>query len=183
MGSGELVKSEETKLAKSEERRQIAERLLTTVNAQRPTKAQLAELREQMKLAPAIAQELGDLSLQLRQRLIDDIAAAPGLRMVVQEQVRQMANALAAEGASPLERLLIDQILIAWLRWQHAEWAMTSAYKEGISFARANYLERRLTATQGRYLRTVESLARVRRLLSRTQTQINIAQQQIVQNS
>jgi hypothetical protein len=48
--------------------------------------------------------------------------------------------------------------------------------------ANVEHMERRLSATRKRYLQAVESLARVRRLLSRAGVQINVAQNQVVAN-
>jgi len=162
-----------------------ADRLLACVNSQKPSKKQLAELREALQMAPALVQELGDLSDQVQFQIVHSLGGEgqAGLHIAVKARAEALAEELGAEGASPLERLLIDQVVIAWLRLQLAEFSYQTIFRGGgVPLARANYLEKRLTETQARYLRAAESLARVRRLLSRTQTQINIAQQQIVQN-
>lgn len=165
----------------------MADRLLATVNSQKPSKKQLAELREALKTAPALVQELGDLSDQVKHQIIHSLGGEgqAGLHIAVKARAKALAEELGAEGASPLERLLIDQVVIAWLRLQAAEFAYQTIFKGGgVTLPRAAYLEKKLTATQGRYLRAIEGLARVRRLLSRTQqTQINIAVAQQVMQS
>lgn len=161
----------------------LAGRLVATVNAKNPTKAQLAELREALTTAPALVKQIGDMSRQIKGMVIGNMAARPALRIAVEAKADSLTKELRAEGASPLEGLLIDQVVIAWLRWQRAELAYQQMFEsQGVSAARASYLEKHLTATQGRYLRAIESLARVRRLLRRAPVQVNIAQQQIVQN-
>ncbi len=53
------------------------------------------------------------------------------------------------------------------------------------SLAAGNYWERKLSSVQGRYLRSLETLARVRKLLGVPPVQINIASQggqQVVSN-
>jgi hypothetical protein len=168
--------------AEIQKHEQALDRLLDTVNSQKPTKAQLAELREVLEQAPSLVGMLGDTSIQLRHRIIEAMAPQPGLHIVVRKQVEQMARELGAEQAAPLERLLIDQVVIAWLRWQSVEWNYQRNFDQSISLTKALYLEKRLTAAHRRYLQAVESLARVRRLLARAPVQINIAQQQIVAN-
>jgi hypothetical protein len=110
------------------------------------------------------------------------MAPQPGLHIAVRRQAEQMARELGAEQASPLERLLIDQVVIAWLRWQSVEWTYQRNFEQSITLTKAFYLEKRLTAAHRRYLQAIESLARVRRLLARAPVQINIAQQQVVAN-
>lgn len=165
-----------------ESTRQIADRLVDIMNAQKPTKAQLAELRECMKEAPGLVAVLGDLSRSLQSRIIKTITAQPGLHIMLEARAQDLARDLGGETASPLERLLIDQVVIAWLRWQSVELNYQHNFEQSITFTKALYLEKRLSATQRRYLQAIESLARVRRLLARAPVQVNIAQQQIVQN-
>ena len=162
--------------------KQLADRLLTTVNTQKPTKAQLAELRKALEDTPEWVVLLGDMSSQLRSRIIEAMAPQPGLHIAVKKQAEQMAKELGVEQASQLERLLIDQVVIAWLRWQSVEWTYQRNFDQSISLTKGLYLEKRLSAAHRRYLQAIESLARVRRLLARAPVQINIAQQQIVQN-
>jgi hypothetical protein len=168
-------------IAKSDTR-DLADRLLATVNAEKPTKAQLAELRQALTEAPELVNFLGDLSAQLMSNLVKSLSRHPGLHMVVQAHLDHMAKALGSEQAAPLEKLLIDHVLIAWLRLQSVEWTYQTAFAESMSLEKALYLEKRLSLVQRRYLQAVESLVRVRRLLARAPVQINIAQQQVVQN-
>jgi hypothetical protein len=83
--------------------------------------------------------------------------------------------------SSHLERLLIDHIVLCWLRLYDTELRYEAALKEGMSLTLGTYWERKLSSNQHRYLRAVESLARMRKLMERTPAlQVNIAQQQIV---
>jgi hypothetical protein len=160
----------------------MGERLMATVNAQKPTKAQLAELRKTLEDVPEWADVLGDISGQLRYKIIESMAPQPGLHIAVRRQAEKMAKDLGVEQASLLEKLLIDQVVIAWLRWQSVEWYYQRNFEQSITLTKAMYVEKRLTAAHRRYLQAIESLVRVRRLLARAPVQINIAQQQVVQN-
>lgn len=161
----------------------LAGKLLATLNTKTPTKAQMAELREAMKTAPALVETLGDRSRDVKALVIGTLAGGAGSRAVIEAKANSLAKRLRAEGSSPLEELLIDQVVIAWLRWQHAELAYHATFAgQSVPLAKASYMEKHLTTAQGRHLRAIESLARVRRLLSRAPVQVNIAQQQIVQN-
>lgn len=160
----------------------LVDRLLSTVNTEKPTKAQLTELRKAITDAPELVSALGNLSESLKSGLIESVSKQPGLHMVVQAHLDQMAKELGSEQAAPLEKLLIEHVLIAWLRLQSVEWAYQTAFAQSMTLEKALYLEKRLSLVQRRYLQAVESLARLRRLLARAPVQINIAQQQVVQN-
>ena len=57
---------------------------------------------------------------------------------------------------------------------------------DGCSLASASYWERKLSAIQHRYLRAIETLSRVRKLMGVPMVQINIATeggQQVVSNA
>ncbi|MCZ6811069.1 MAG: hypothetical protein O7D97_03615 [Planctomycetota bacterium] len=87
---------------------------------------------------------------------------------------------------SPTERLLIDQVVICYLRMNLTEQHYQSTMNDGCSLAIASYWERKLSTVQGRYLRAIESLARVRKLMGVQMLQINIAAeggQQVVSNA
>jgi hypothetical protein len=145
---------------------------------------QRATLRRAMAVAPEMVDALGNVSLMLRDRITDGMAGdQKGLRFAISEWTEQLATDLGAEGASPLEKMLIDSLLVAYLQWQQVAWAHESIHRQGPSAGQGAYIERRLSAAQRRYLQAAESLARVRGLLRRLSPQVNVAHQMIVQNS
>lgn len=76
----------------------------------------------------------------------------------------------------PLARLLCEQVALCWLRLQATEhqYQNVSTSKEIVVL---EFVDRRLSAAQRRYLRAIEALARVRRL--GINVQINVANQLI----
>jgi len=77
--------------------------------------------------------------------------------------------------ASPLERLLIQQVTLCWLNLNLTEFDRSISINKSIAINLAMYWEKRLTAAQKRFTRACESLARVRRLSRRVPVQVNIA--------
>jgi hypothetical protein len=75
--------------------------------------------------------------------------------------------------------LLIDQIVVCWLQMYITQYSYSSVMAESVTLNQGNYWERRLTIVQGRYLRAMETLARVRRLSRVTPLQVNIGGQQV----
>lgn len=92
-----------------------------------------------------------------------------------------MADELAQPDDGPLESLIIRQIVGAWVRLAYTEYAYNGALVAGNqTLAQADFWERRLTAAERRYLRSCETLARVRRL-GVPAVQVNIAERQLNQ--
>ena len=107
-------------------------------------------------------------------------------RALMREKLDQLRNSLCGQEASTTEHLLIDQVVICYLRMNLTEQYYQNAMTEGCSLASASYWERKLSAVQRRYLRATETLARVRKLMGVPMVQINIAtegSQQVVSNA
>lgn len=68
------------------------------------------------------------------------------------------------EGASAVERSLIEHVCLCWLRLYATELRYEVNMKEA-TLAQGEFWEKKLSANQLRYLRSIETLARVRRLM------------------
>jgi hypothetical protein len=92
-------------------------------------------------------------------------------------EVDILKKQLGYDGAPPLERLLIDNILTVRLRLLYVEsYYNQCIMNQSIPLARGEYWDGLLSSTQARFLRAIETLARVRRLARNTPAmQINIA--------
>jgi hypothetical protein len=89
----------------------------------------------------------------------------------ITHRLQLMRAALAGLNPSPLESLLIDVILCSYQ--DHFEFQLLYKQKtaKGFQLKDMEQWERILTAKESRYIRAIESLARVRRMLN---LQINI---------
>jgi len=115
--------------------------------------------------------------------VMNSVKMNPSGKIYFEGEAAALRRSLGEATATPLEKLLIQDIAICWLRLQLMEQVYSLNYSsDNLSIAKADYLERRLSATHKRYLQSVETLARVRRLLSRAGVQINVAGQQVVVN-
>lgn len=107
-------------------------------------------------------------------------------RALMSDKLEQLRDSLCGQEASAIERLLIDQVAICYLRINLTEQYYQNTMIEGCSLASASYWERKLSAVQRRYLRAIETLARVRKLMGVPMVQINIATKgghQVVSNA
>ena len=78
---------------------------------------------------------------------------------------------------TPIERLLVDRIVLCWLHLHYAE-ALYAQNMLQLSLMQHEFYQRRLSMAQRRYLSAITALAQVRRLQV-PNVQVNIAEQQL----
>jgi len=121
----------------------------------------------------------GDLSGQAADKLIKAITPNQLNREFIQAGLKANRKELGYDKAGAIERLLIDQVVLCRLRLDHAECLYTERIVGGLSFAQAEHWDRFLASAQRRYLRSIETLARVGKLLRSVTVQVNISQKQV----
>ncbi len=145
----------------------------------RPKSEDVQALRSYLEGHPELWRILGDVSKFAYTRLID---ATVGDQVPLRESLmvgrEAMREELGYHQASPLERLLIDQVLLCWLRLHNVELNHTAVMDQNRTLAVADHWDRKLSAAQRRYLRACETLARIRKLKLPT-LQFNIGQKQL----
>jgi hypothetical protein len=112
------------------------------------------------------------------------IQQAAGKNLMVQESLARKCKALTQELAgptpSPLERLLVERIVLCWLHLHCAE--TTYVMLKELSIRQAEFHQARISKAQARYLAAIRTLAQVRRL-GVPAVQVNIGQQQVIAGS
>jgi hypothetical protein len=89
-----------------------------------------------------------------------------------------LTKELAGPQPSPLERLLVERIVICWLQLYYAD-TLYAQHMEDLSFQQAEFHQQRISKAQARYLAAIRTLAQVRRL-GVPAVQVNIGQQQVI---
>lgn len=140
-------------------------------------------LRTFLDTHPELWSFVGDLTEQAILNLISNPAGQPMPAAMVESLRagnRQFMIELARPGDGALERLLIQQIYLCWLRLGLLEFRYTHITSKEHTYKEGQHLERRMNAAQQRFTRSVETLARVRKL-ALPAVQVNIASQQVNQ--
>jgi len=168
--------------------RQIVEeynRLHQAASVKKPKAEDVERLRQFAIAHPGIFDVCPLLANATLDELIASLHTNEATKIYMRGEVRAVERNLGYNTASYMERLLIKDVAICWLRMQLIEQTYTNNLNtdDGVTFTKAEYLEKRLSATRRRYLQSIEGLARVRGLLARAGVQINIAQQQVVMNN
>lgn len=155
--------------------------LLKKANRENPTTADRVELARFLERHPNVWRYVGDLMDQATLNLIHTMPGSAVTQETLTAAVAHLPNELTLPGDGVLESMLIQNIVLCWLRLAYVEYLYTSVtLQEGQTTARIEHWEGRLNAAQRRYLRAIESLSRVRKL-SIPAMQLNIGQQQVNQ--
>ena len=146
------------------------------------TKTDLATLRGIIRQRPGQMSKALDLCDMAFNETVGLVNSNNGV--LLSELVKDRRDTLQAElgyaQALPAEKLLIAEVVLCWLRHYLAELRYTdSTANKGRTMEQGEYWERRVAATQRRYLRAIETLARVGKLLRSVTVQVNIGDKQV----
>jgi hypothetical protein len=146
--------------------------------AERGDASVLPALRTYLDQTPELWQSVGDLSYQAQAALIE---RASGANLLLQEslgrQLEAMRQELSGPAPTPLERLLVDRIVLCWLRVSIAEVLEAQAPPDR-SPRQAESSQTQIDRAHRRFVEASKAWAQVRRLLSPV-VQVNIAKQQV----
>ena len=152
--------------------------LLERSDKDRPAKGDVKALRDFLWNNPALWAYVGDLADQAAIKLIHDIRSTPTLKECFKVGYDHLNRELGGYDGTPIERLLVQQVVLSWMRLAYAEHTYQIVTTEGGTFKKMDYWERRLNASQRRFLRGCETLARIRKIDPQI-IQVNIAKQQV----
>jgi hypothetical protein len=143
----------------------------------KPDPKDIQELQKWLEEYPEVWTFVFDMAQLIEGNLIKRIIPDQAAHLALEKNVDEIRTDLGYEDAPQLERMLIDSIVVSWLRYQWTEYRLM-AYtgpSEGTTSAIA-FWEKRLSVAQGRYLKACETLAKVRKLsLKNPLLQVNIA--------
>lgn len=176
--------AKQIKALTSEDVRQACENAWNRVFSKDATDADNAHLTALAKTHPDEFRHRTDMAKWAAEAMVGTGPnTRPAIRKLMVDRFDQVRQDLGYEHSSVAERLLIDQVAVCYFRMNLAE-AEHSLLKA--SSAERTYREQRLSAIQRRYLRSIETLTRVRKLVQSPVVQVNIATdggQQVVANS
>ena len=117
-------------------------------------------LREALEGDPSLWQEYGDLAAQAQEAWLQLLA---GTDYLLAESVRLKLGALrqelSAEGASPLEKLLIERVVACWLQTCYSDSVYAQAKGPASTPSVRQELMKRQDSSQRRYLAAIKQLA------------------------
>lgn len=159
---------------------QIAQELCDLVDRaykEKPDPKDLQALKRKMDEMPELWRAVFDMTQVIRNNLIERAISAKAAQSAIRKNVAILMDDMGYINSSAIEKLLIENVVITWLRLQWVEYQMIGFMGEGeVRMSVVEYWEKRLSISQRRHLRACETLARVRKLIStRPAVQVNIA--------
>ena len=154
--------------------------LLHRTNKKNPAKQDVEAMQAALREYPGLWRRWGDLARHTQFQIIDKTPASEVITASLHQGVVEMRREMGYKTALPLEQLLIEQVIMTWLdyhstQYQYQEHMLMS----GIPTRHRDYWDRHVSAAQRRYLRAIETLARVRKISGRGPIQVNIAERQV----
>ena len=154
--------------------------LVKKTNKKNPAKEDVVALRECLENHPELWREVGDLASLAALRLIEEVCSTPAMKESMLAGRKALKEVLGYRFSNSLVQLLIEHVVLCWLRLNWIEYQYTNVTSHSITLTMAQHWEKRLSAAQHRYLRACESLARVRKLARNTPAlQVNIGEKQV----
>jgi hypothetical protein len=141
--------------------------------AEQGDRSVLPDLHKALDANAEIWQRYGDLAAQAEASLIL-LAAGPNLLLAesLQRKLRALKDELGGESPSPLDRLLVERVVMTWLQVNYFDGLLAQA--KGASEAQAKLLQRMQDAAHRRHLAAVKTLATVRKLLKPTPSTLEL---------
>jgi len=147
--------------------------------AQRGDTRALTTLKERLADRPKVWEAFGDVARQARTAWVKLYAST---NLVVAEGVERKIATLRAEllgdTPTPLERLLVEQIVVCWLQTAYIDHLAAGFQGKPGTFREGEYWQQAQERASRRYLAAIRALAQVRRLLAPA-VQVNIAERQV----
>jgi hypothetical protein len=144
---------------------------------EKPDKEDLSELKRRLDENPALWRAVFDLVEVLQRNFIERLTMQKPARIAIEANILEIKQNMGYSYSSMLEKLLIENIIETWLRFQWTGYQLSAFMgKDNVRFLELEFWEKRLSLSQNRYLKACETLAKVRRLMSiRPLVQVNIA--------
>ena len=173
----------ETKILDSDKERirQKFKELFKNVALDSPNPDQVEELKQFIQENPSIFRETYNFSNMVVDNLLSLPEMNQTLRAVIKESLKDIKNQFGYSSSSIIEKMVIDSIIVSWVRLQYLELVFTKAFfgKEFSIQSKKQY-DNLLNSAHKRYLRSIDSLVRIRKI--GVNLKINIANNVGTQN-
>jgi hypothetical protein len=133
------------------------------------------EFREMLDSAPDLALIYGNLSITARNFMVSYFENIPIMEESIKARLKQIRKELTGSDPLPVEALLADAVVLAYQDYFTFATIYGQQTSKSFQVSEMEQWERILASKEGRYLRAIETLARVRRLLKLPSMQLNVA--------
>jgi hypothetical protein len=124
----------------------------------------LAELRTFLDDRPHL-KGLPYLADDTLQALISKAGMGSGSAVLIGHETEAMIKELTLDSDGPLERLMVVRVVMTWLRLMYSENYKSSLMRADTTWTQIEAADKELSRAHARYIRSIEALARVRKLV------------------
>lgn len=163
-----------TNKTKTAEVSKYSDGFLQRVNKPDASQEDVARLKKMLVEMPMMASLAGNLADRTQRKMIDDLSSVPLIKESTKVYIEQMKEELGWQDSPMLERLLIETIVSCWLQYHNAAIQFSFATSRSHSIKEGEYLDERVSLAHKRFLKSIESLAKVRKLTKSTPITIPI---------
>lgn len=139
-----------------------------------PNNTDVEQVEKVLKFSPQIWENGHSQSGWVLQDYIETIEKSKSSIMFIKAEARHIKESLGYFSGNQIEKLIIDQILLCWMGVTHIERKVMDLMIQENSCGR-DFWQNTLTRYQNRYLKSLEALARIRKLSKGIAFQVNIA--------
>jgi hypothetical protein len=150
---------------KNNQKFQHLEALIKRTDKENPKDEDLAEMKRQLDENIQYF-KLNNISEQVFEKAIEICSTSALMREIHRRQISEKRKSLGFETASPIEQILIDQVLVCWFRLCHLEMIHARHQATSHTFASGNYWDKKLSSAQRRMLKACETLSKVQKHLA-----------------
>jgi hypothetical protein len=158
--------TKENEIPVADELRELLER------AQAGDASALTALREHVERA-GLWEQMGDLSWHAEEALLNAAGTDPLAKEAMRSHLAQLRDELASHAVTPLERLLVNRVVLCWAAAHVAD--VAAQEKDRGADSQGPHFQRRQDAAHKRFLASAKQLALVTKLLRRAPSPLQIS--------
>lgn len=141
--------------------------IFEATNKENPKPGDVEALSNLFEESPHIWQQVGNIAARVKDSIIAvQCGKSHILIEATKKKVSEMRDQLGWKDSSQLEKIIIEQVCLNWLRLNALELTHDQKTRESHTLPVGEHWDKLLTQAQKRYLRACESLAKVRKLLA-----------------
>lgn len=139
--------------------------LVKRTDKENPKPEDIAKMREMLDKHPTFM-SIGEHSDNSFNRYIETVTDSALTKELLKRQIKEKRETFGYDSASIIEKMLIDQVILCYLRLNNIEQIHIKKTYERHSSEHGLYWDKRLNSAQRRFTKASESLAKVRKLLA-----------------
>lgn len=143
--------------------------LIERIDKDDPKPEDLKVLSEEMDAKPQLFLSIGNLQQNVFSEILRETINSNFTQTCAERYIQEMKSGLGYQDSTFVEKMLIDEIVMRWLRLQNVEIVHKKTTWQGHTSEQGKYVDKRLDTAQKQFLRAINTLAKVRKMIAQTQ--------------